>query len=151
MNAVTERRLLGLIGLGLRARNAVVGVERVRDAARRGRLALAFVAPDASQHSRDKVLPLLAARRIRVVEGPTASALGATAGRESTAAIGITDRSLARGIRALIQEGTVGITGKQSATTRKGDGAGESRRRDAGGSSLSSPVSPLPSDLSEGC
>ena len=94
--------MLGLIGLGLRARSAVVGVERVREAARRGRLALAVVAPDASRHSRDKVLPLLAARGVRVVEGPGTIALGAATGREATAAVGILDPALARGVRALL-------------------------------------------------
>jgi ribosomal protein L7Ae-like RNA K-turn-binding protein len=103
MDAATERRMLGLIGLGLRARHAVVGVEQVRNAARRGRLALAVVAPDASRHSRDKVMPLLAARGVRVIEGPAATALGAAAGREATAAIGITDPALARGVRALVR------------------------------------------------
>lgn len=102
MDAVTERRLLGLIGLGVRARNAVVGVDRVRDAARHGKLRLAVVAPDASHHSREKVLPLLEARGVQVVEGPLAAVLGAAAGRESTAAIGITDSALARGVRALL-------------------------------------------------
>lgn len=101
MDAETERRMLGLIGLGVRARNAVIGVEQVRVAARRGRLSLAVVAPDASRHSLDKVVPLLRARGIRVVEGPAASALGAAVGRESTAAVGITDPALARGVRAL--------------------------------------------------
>jgi ribosomal protein L7Ae-like RNA K-turn-binding protein len=105
VDALTERRLLGLIGLGLRARNAVVGVDRVREAARRGRLALAVVAPDASHHSRDKILPLLDARRIRVIEGPSASALGSAVGRETTAAVGITDAALARGVRGLVGGG----------------------------------------------
>jgi ribosomal protein L7Ae-like RNA K-turn-binding protein len=99
---MTERRILGLIGLGVRARTAVVGVEQVRAAARRGRLALAVVAPDASPHSREKVLPLLRARRIRVVEGPLAAALGAISGRAAAAAVGILDPSLARGVRAAV-------------------------------------------------
>jgi ribosomal protein L7Ae-like RNA K-turn-binding protein len=105
VDAVTQRRLLGLVGLGVRARTAVVGVERVRDAARRGRLALAIVAPDASRHSLDKVLPLLAARRVEVVMGPGADSLGAAVGRESTATVGILDRDLARGMRRLVQGG----------------------------------------------
>lgn len=117
MDAVTERRLLGLIGLGVRARNAVVGVDRVRDAARHGKLRLAVVAPDASHHSRDKVLPLLEARGVRVVEGPLAAALGAAAGRESTAAIGIIDPSLARGVRALLG-GTVEHRGNRRTPSR---------------------------------
>lgn len=103
VDAVTERQLLGLVGLGLRARTAVVGVDRVRDAARRGRLSLAIVAPDAARNSLDKVLPLLTAKRIEVVMGPAASALGAVAGRDSAAAIGILDPELARGLRHIVQ------------------------------------------------
>jgi hypothetical protein len=92
----TVPKLMGLIGLGLRGRLAVVGVQRVREAAVRGRLALAIVAPDASRHSLDKVVPLLDARRIRRVRGPAMAQLGA-------AAVGIVDRQLANGIRALVE------------------------------------------------
>ena len=96
-----QRKLLRLIGLGVRGRGVVVGVEQVRDAARRGKLSLAVVAPDASPHSLQKVVPLLRARRIRYVEGPPAAVLGAAVGRESTAAVGVVDPQLARGIRAV--------------------------------------------------
>ncbi|MGQ0767205.1 MAG: ribosomal L7Ae/L30e/S12e/Gadd45 family protein [Gemmatimonadota bacterium] len=95
-------RLLGLVGLGVRAQNAVVGVDRVRDAARRGRLRLAVIAPDASRHSLDKVVPLLRARGVRMIEGPGAAALGAAVGREAAAAVGILDAALAAGMRRLI-------------------------------------------------
>ena len=101
MDASQQRRLLGLIGLGLRGRGAIVGVQRVRDAAYRGKLYLAIAAPDASSNSLDKVLPLLRARGITVVEGPPAVELGSAAGRESTAVIGIVDKGLAKGIQAL--------------------------------------------------
>jgi ribosomal protein L7Ae-like RNA K-turn-binding protein len=47
------------------------------------------------------VLPLLRARGILVLAGPSAIELGSAAGRESTAVIGIVDRGLAKGIRAL--------------------------------------------------
>lgn len=104
-DAELERKLLGLIGLGARARNVVVGVERVRDAVRRGKVKVAFVAPDASVHSRNKVLPLLEARRVRVIEGPGAQALGAAVGKESAAAIGVTDGALADGVRRLVDPG----------------------------------------------
>jgi ribosomal protein L7Ae-like RNA K-turn-binding protein len=101
VDAATERRLLGLLGLGVRSRGAILGVERVRDAAKRGRLAAAVVAPDASRHSRDKVMPLLAARKVPVVEGPNAAALGAAFGRDTAAVVGIVDPDLARGVTAL--------------------------------------------------
>jgi ribosomal protein L7Ae-like RNA K-turn-binding protein len=94
-------RILRLLGLGIRGRGAVVGVERVRESARTGKLAFAVIAADASRNSLDKLLPLLRARRINFIEVPSAVALGAAAGRDQTAAIGILDRDLAKGIRAL--------------------------------------------------
>ena len=103
MDEATERRVLGLVGLGIRARNAVVGVEQVRLAARKGNLALALVAPDASPNSLKKLVPLLQATKVKTIQGPSAESLGAAAGRNPTAAIGITDRSLAAGIRKLFE------------------------------------------------
>jgi ribosomal protein L7Ae-like RNA K-turn-binding protein len=104
----TWRKVAGLLGLGVRSRGAVVGVDRVRDAAKRGRLYFAVVAPDASRNSLDKVVPLLSARRIRYVEGPGASVLGAVAGRDATAVIGVVDPQLARGIRKIVESGPGG-------------------------------------------
>lgn len=97
-----RRKVLGLVGLGMRARNLVVGAEQTRLAAQRGEVALAFVAADVSRHSLDKVLPVLRARRIEVMEWPSAAELGAAVGRETTAAIGIIDQALARGIRGAV-------------------------------------------------
>jgi ribosomal protein L7Ae-like RNA K-turn-binding protein len=98
----TTQRVLRLVGLGVRSRGAVVGVEQVREAVKKGKLALAVVAADASKHSLDKVVPLLEARRVRIVTVASAAELGQAAGREQTAAIGIVDRQLARGIRELM-------------------------------------------------
>jgi ribosomal protein L7Ae-like RNA K-turn-binding protein len=111
---VRERKLLGLIGLGVRGRGAVVGVEQVRMAAQRGTLALAVVAPDASANSRKKVLPLLMAKKIFVVEGPSAAVLGSAVGRDSAAAVGIVDRNLARGIRAVAGTGSPEPRGRKA-------------------------------------
>jgi ribosomal protein L7Ae-like RNA K-turn-binding protein len=99
MDDVARGRILRLLGLGVRARGAVVGVDQVRAAALRETLALAVVAPDASPHSLDKVMPLLAAKRVAIVTGPTAEELGRAVGRQTTAAIGVMDRNLARGIQ----------------------------------------------------
>lgn len=98
-------RILRLVGLGIRGRGAVVGVERVRESAKTGKLAFAVVASDASQNSLDKLLPLLRARHINFIEVPSAAALGAVAGRDQAVAIGVLDRDLARGIRALTYSG----------------------------------------------
>src|SRR5690242_12894806 len=106
VNEATQRKLSNLLGLGLRGRLVVVGVQQVRTAASKGSLVLAVVARDASRHSLDKVLPLLRARRIEVIEGMSAVELGATVGRESTAAVGVVDRQLASGIRSLVGGGS---------------------------------------------
>ena len=79
----------------------MVGVEQVRGEAKKGTLRLAVVAHDASRHSRDKVMPLLKAKGIDIVETMSANQLGAAVGREQTAAVGITDAGLARGVRAI--------------------------------------------------
>jgi len=109
VDAVQQRKLLGLVGLGVRGRGAIVGVEQVRQAAKRGKLHLAIAAPDASRNSLEKVLPLLRARGIMVVAGPPAVELGSAAGRETTAVIGIVDKGLAKGIRALRLEPLVDV------------------------------------------
>ena len=101
MEKEVAERVLRLVGLGVRSRGAVVGVEQVREAARKGKLKVAVVATDASRHSVAKVVPLLEAKRIRVVEVSSAAALGRAVGREQTTAVGIVDAQLAKGIRAL--------------------------------------------------
>ncbi len=93
-----EVRVLRLVGLGVRGRGAVVGVEQVRRAAKSGRLRLGIVAQDASENSKDKVVPLLAARRIPLLTASASERLGAAVGRGTTAAVGILDPHLARGI-----------------------------------------------------
>lgn len=105
VNGGTLRKVLGLIGLGVRARQVVIGVDQVRAAAHRGRLALAVVATDASENSVAKVAPLLAAKGIAVVRGASAAELGTAAGRGPTAAIGVVDGHLADGIRAALGGG----------------------------------------------
>ncbi len=96
-------KLVRLIGLGIRGRGAIIGVEQVRETARRGKLHLAIVASDAAGNSRDKVAPLLKARGIAMIVGPTAAELGAAVGREKAAMVGIVDQRLAAGIRALYE------------------------------------------------
>src|SRR3954462_3187207 len=88
-----------LLGLGVRGRGAVVGVNQVREAVKQGKVVLAIVAADASSNSLDKVVPLLKARRVSFMEVPSALELGAAVGRDQTAIVGIVDQQLAAGIR----------------------------------------------------
>jgi ribosomal protein L7Ae-like RNA K-turn-binding protein len=108
LSATDRGRLLRLVGLGVRGRGAIVGVEQVREGAKKNKVAFAVVAMDASRHSLDKIVPLLNARRVRFVEVPSAAELGGAVGRETTAVVGIVDRQLAKGIRELVESGSVG-------------------------------------------
>ena len=111
MDAATRRKVLGLVGLGIRGRRAVVGVQQVRDAARRGKLKLALVASVASQNSMDKVVPLLTARSVAIVEGFKSEELAASCGRESVSVLGVLDAGLARGIREAAPESVMSGAG----------------------------------------
>ena len=74
-------------------------------AAQRGQLACVLVAPDASPNGRQKIVPLLRARGIEMIEAFDARTLGAAVGRETTTAVGILDAHLANGVRKLVQAG----------------------------------------------
>ncbi len=100
MTEAQAKRVLGLLGLGVRGRLAVVGVDRVREAVRRGTVHVAVVARDASPNSRQKIDGLLAGRAVPTLEVDSAADLGRIAGRETTAVIAVLDRKLAAGILA---------------------------------------------------
>jgi ribosomal protein L7Ae-like RNA K-turn-binding protein len=100
MDDAARRAVVRLVGLGARARNVVVGVDLLRAAAARGRVALIVLGADGSRHTRAKLLPLAQARGVGVIEGLSCRELGDAVGRGSVAAVGITDRALADGISA---------------------------------------------------
>ena len=104
MNDDTRQRVIRLLGLGVRSRGAIVGLELVRNAARKGKLGFVAVAHDVSKNSLDKLVPLLEARRISFIQEISAEELGLLAGRPKTAAIGVTDAQLAKGIRDLVRD-----------------------------------------------
>ena len=110
--ALPVDRILRLLGLGQRGRRVAVGVERVREAAKSGKLSLAVVAMDASKNSLEKLLPLLNARRISLIEVPSAAELGAAVGRDQTTAVGVLDPELAQGIFALTRTGSSRASGE---------------------------------------
>jgi ribosomal protein L7Ae-like RNA K-turn-binding protein len=123
MSEVARRKVLGLVGLGVRGRLAVVGAEQVREATRKGTVVLALVARDVSRHTLDKVVPILRAKQVVILEWPSAAELGAVVGRDSTAAIGIVDNALARGIRDAVGAGS------STEPTDSGEAARDARRR----------------------
>ncbi len=90
--------LLGLIGLGYRGRRVVVGVEGVRKELQAGKCWCVVVAEDASPRAIDKVVRLATAKRVPVLPGPSAAAIGAQLGKPPVMAVGVRDRALAGGM-----------------------------------------------------
>src|SRR4051812_47723353 len=90
--------ILGLLGLGYRARNVTIGVDAVRRDLQAGKCWCVVVAEDASPRTMDKVVRLAAAREIPLLPGPRAAAIGAQLGKPPVMAVGVRDRALAGGI-----------------------------------------------------
>lgn len=103
-----DDQLLSLLGLAARAGGVVPGTERVRLAARKDTVHLVLIADDASENSREKLVPLLRAKGIPFHIRYTRMELGGAVGRSPLSAIGLTDASLARRARELI-----GVSGVQ--------------------------------------
>lgn len=101
----TPDRSLALLGMATRAGAVVTGTERVREAARAGTLQLAVIAADASDNSRGKLLPLLAARGISHVIRFERNELGAAMGRGPLSAVGVMDTALAARLLTLMSAG----------------------------------------------
>ncbi len=98
--------LLHLLGLAARAGAVVPGTERVREAARSGRLRLALVAGDASANAREKLIPLLESREVPHAIIGSRAGLGAAVGRAPLSAVGVTDASLAARLRGMVEQGS---------------------------------------------
>lgn len=109
--------MLGLLGLGIRGGGVVIGVERVRAALQRSRVACVVVARDVSPRAQEKVVRLAVARGVPLVAGPAAEAIGARLGRPPVMVAGVLERALARGMLQLA-EGPVdgGVSGQDSST-----------------------------------
>jgi ribosomal protein L7Ae-like RNA K-turn-binding protein len=90
--------LLGLIGLGYRARNVTIGVEAVRRELQTGKCWCVVLAEDASPRAVDKVVRLAVAKQVPLLTGPRAAAIGAQVGKPPVMAVGVRDRALAGGM-----------------------------------------------------
>lgn len=97
-------RLLGLLGLGLRGRRVVIGVDAARAVLQRGDAHAVIVARDLSDRARQKVLRLAAGTGVPLIEGPESAVLGARLGRPPVMVVAVRDRSLGAGILALTDD-----------------------------------------------
>lgn len=93
--------LLGLLGLGARAGNLVIGVDGTRAALQAGRCHAVVIAGDAAARAREKVVRLARAKGTPLVVGPAATEIGAGLGRPAVQAVAVLDPALARGMLRL--------------------------------------------------
>jgi ribosomal protein L7Ae-like RNA K-turn-binding protein len=90
--------LLGLLGLGLRGRLVVLGVDAVRAELKRGAVRCVVLAADASPRAVEKVGRLAEGAGVPLVRGPSAAEIGARLGRPPVMVVGVRDRGMADGI-----------------------------------------------------
>ena len=90
--------LLGLLGLGHRGGNVVIGVDAVRQQLQAGRIRCVVLASDASPRAVDKLVRLAEGKSVPLLEGPDAETLGIHLGKPPVMAVGVRDRALADGI-----------------------------------------------------
>jgi ribosomal protein L7Ae-like RNA K-turn-binding protein len=102
--AVPQERVLALIGFALRARKVSFGREACKRAAQRGELRVLVVAADAGASAERDCLGNVRVPTVRLAADKRA--LGALAGRETLAVLGITDPHLAAGVCRTAAEGT---------------------------------------------
>lgn len=96
------RAVLDLIGLSARARGLVSGTGAVRNAVREGNVYCVVLARDSAEGQRQKLIPLLDARRVPYQIAFTREELGAASGRAPVSAIGISNPGLASRIGELL-------------------------------------------------
>ena len=91
--------IVGLLGLGARSGRLRIGVDRVRRALQAGRASLRGDCRGRHRYGlRTKSSDLARARRVPLVQGPSASRLGATVGKPPVMVVGVEERALAAGI-----------------------------------------------------
>ena len=90
--------MLGLLGLGHRGGNVVIGVDAVRQHLQAGRIRCVVLASDASPRAVEKVVRLAAGKGVPLVAGPEAATIGLQLGKPPVMAVGVRDRALADGI-----------------------------------------------------
>ena len=93
---------LRLLGLAARAGALVYGTQMVRAAVRAGDVVYVVIAADASENSREKLLPLLRARDVAHTVAFDRDRLGGAVGKGPLGAVGVRVASLADRIRGEI-------------------------------------------------
>lgn len=97
-----EQRLLGLLGIAMRAGQVTSGDDMVEREARSGRAALVLLDADASDRTRDKYQSLCKGRGIPLHE-VSAGALGKSIGKDNRMIVAVRKGPLAKQMATLLQ------------------------------------------------
>ena len=95
----TERRFLGLLGLGARAGRLAIGVEAAHAALRRGKAEAIVMPQDASDRSKQQLVVLAGHKKAPLLIVSDAERLGAALGRPPVHGVAVLDRQLAKGLK----------------------------------------------------
>ncbi|MGM9643390.1 MAG: L7Ae/L30e/S12e/Gadd45 family ribosomal protein [Eubacteriales bacterium] len=100
MGNTPKERLLGMLGLCIRARRAVCGTVNVCEALKAGKAALVVTACDNSPATDKRISDRTDYYGVRMIKtGLTAAQIGAATGKGLVAAMAITDASMAEAVR----------------------------------------------------
>ncbi len=104
---MTNKKILGLIGLSARARKVSFGADSVEIQAQKGKLSLLIIAEDASERTKDKFNKISKQYNIPIVIHGKIEELSKAIGKNNKAILGIEDINLSKEIQKINNGGEV--------------------------------------------
>ena len=105
MGNTPKERLLGMLGLCIRARRAVCGTVNVCDALKAGRAVLVITASDNSAATEKRLFDRAGYYKVKIIKTKlTTAEIGAATGKSLVAAMAITDASMASAVEKKAEE-----------------------------------------------
>lgn len=98
---MTNKKILGLIGLSARARKIAFGADSVEKQAKKRKLNLLIIAEDASNRTKDKFQKIATKYNIPIIEHGSIEELSKAIGKENKAILGIEDVNLSKEIQKI--------------------------------------------------
>lgn len=104
---MTNKKILGLIGLSAKARKISFGADSVEIQAQKGKLSLLIIAEDASERTKDKFNKISKQYSIPIVIHGKIEELSKAIGKNNKAILGIEDINLSKEIQKINNGGEV--------------------------------------------
>ena len=104
---MTNKIILGLIGLSARARKVSFGADSVETQAKKGKVKLFIIAEDASERTKDKFNKLAVQYNIPIIINGSIEELSKAIGKNNKAILGIEDINLSKEIERINNGGEV--------------------------------------------